>query len=58
MENYEQKRVKLTNNQLNKLKSAAENKTGSTSRITKKNFQAEEFPHDNKTKSKNKRCFS
>ena len=41
MESYEEARVKLTNTQLNKSKSAAKNKTGTTL-ITKKNFQDEE----------------
>ena len=45
MENYEEARVKLTNNKLNKLKFAAENKTGTKLRITKKNFQNEELPY-------------
>ena len=39
MANYEEATVKLTNNQLNKLKSAAKDKTGTTLRKTKKNFQ-------------------
>ena len=39
MENYEEARIKLTNTQLNKLKSTAKNKTGTTLRKTKKNFQ-------------------
>ena len=42
---YEEARVKLTNTQLNKLKSAAKNKTGTALRMTKKNFQYEELPH-------------
>ena len=46
MVSYEEARVKLTNTQLNKLKSAAKNKTGTTLRITKKNFQDEELPHE------------
>ena len=46
MANYEETRVKLTNTQLNKLKSAAKIKTETTLRITKKNFQEEEFPHE------------
>ena len=41
MANYEEARVKLTNTQLNKLKSAAKHKTGATLRITKKNFSEE-----------------
>ena len=35
MANYEEATVKLTNTQLKKLKSAAENKTGTTLKITK-----------------------
>ena len=45
MENYQEARVKVTNTQLNKLKPAAKNKTGTILRITKKNFQDEESPH-------------
>ena len=41
MANYEEARVKLTNTQLNKLKPAAKHKTGTTLRITKKNFPEE-----------------
>ena len=41
--NCEKARVKLTNTQLNKLKSAAENKIGTTLRITNKNFHDEEL---------------
>ena len=46
MENYEEGRVKLTTTQLNWLKSAAKYKTGTTWRITKKNFEDEELPHE------------
>ena len=46
MTNYEEARVKLTNNHLNKLKSASKNKTGTALRKTKKNFQDEELPHE------------
>ena len=46
MTNHEEARVKLTNAQINKLKSAAKIKTGMTSRITKKNFQDEKLPHE------------
>ena len=45
MASYEEARVKLTNTQLNKLKCLTKNKTGTTLRITKKNFQDEELPH-------------
>ena len=44
--NYEGVRVKLPNTQLNKLKSAAKNKTWAISKINKKNFQDEEFPYE------------
>ena len=43
MANYEQARVKVANSQLKELKSAAKKKTGTTLRITKKNFQDEEL---------------
>ena len=46
MASYQEARVKLTNIQRNKLKSVAENKTGTKSRITKKNLQDEKFPHE------------
>ena len=39
-------RVTLTNTQLNKLKSATKNKTGKLLRLSKKNFQDEELPHE------------
>ena len=45
MVNYKEVRVKLTNNQLNKSKSAAKKKTGTTLWTNKINFQDEEFPH-------------
>ena len=45
MGSYEEARV-LTNNQLKKIESAAKNETGSTLRITKKNFQYEELHHE------------
>ena len=41
MVNHEEAKVNLTNMQLNELKSVAKNKTGTTLRITKKNFQEE-----------------
>ena len=43
MVNYQEPRVKLTNTQLHKSKSAAKNKTGIILRITKKNFRDEEL---------------
>ena len=45
MTNYQEVRVKLTNTQLNKLKSATRNKAGTILRINKKNFGDEELPH-------------
>ena len=45
MENYQETRIKLKNTQLNKLKSAAKDKTGTISKLNKKNFEDEEFPH-------------
>ena len=44
--NYQVARVKLTNTQVNKLKSAWKRKTGTILRINKKNFQDEELPHE------------
>ena len=38
--------LNLTNTYLSKLKSSAKNKTATTLRITKKNFQDEELPHE------------
>ena len=46
MENYQEGRVKLTNTQLNKLKSSAKNKWWTILRTYKKNFQDEELPHE------------
>ena len=46
MTSYEEARVKLTNTQLNKLKSAAKNKTGTILRLNKKNYKDEELPHE------------
>ena len=46
IESYEEARVKITNTQLSKLKSAAKDKAGNTLRITKKNCQDEELPHE------------
>ena len=45
MANYEEIRVELRNSQLNKLKSAAENNTAWSLKITKKNLHDEEVPH-------------
>ena len=39
MTNNGEARVKITKTQLNKVKSAAKNKTGTTLRITKKTFK-------------------
>ena len=59
MANYEEIRVKLTNTQLKKLRFAVKNKTETILRITKKNFQDEELPHElflTREKTK-KKCF-
>ena len=45
MANYQEARVKLTNIQLNKLKSAAKNKTETILRLNKKNFE-DELPYE------------
>ena len=44
MTKYEETRVKITNSLLNKLKSAINNKTGTTLIITKKKFQDQALP--------------
>ena len=44
MANYQEARVKLTNTQLSKLKSAAKNKTGTILRLKK--FEDEELPNE------------
>ena len=60
MVNYEEITDKLTNTQLNKWRFAVKDKTETILRITKKNFQDEELPHElflttrEKTKQK---CF-
>ena len=46
MTNYQEAKVKLTNTQLNKLKSTAKNKSRTIIRSNKKNFEDEEFPHE------------
>ena len=46
MINNRESRVKLTNTQLIKLKSAAKNKIRTTLRLTKKLFKDEELPHE------------
>ena len=46
MANYEVVRVIITSTQLNKLKSTAKNKIGTTLSMTKKNFQYEEVTHE------------
>ena len=44
MINYQEARVKLTNTQLNKIRSAGKNKTGAILTINNKNFEDEELP--------------
>ena len=46
MANCQEVGVKLTNRELNKLKSAAKNKTGAMLRLNKKNFEEEELTHE------------
>ena len=46
MANYQEARVKITNTQLNKLKYAAKNKTGTILRLNKENFEDEEMSHE------------
>ena len=46
MANYQEARVKLTNTQVNKLKSATINKAGTMLRINKRNLEDEELPDE------------
>ena len=46
MANYQQGRVKLTNTQLNKLKSTAKTKAKIISRLNKRQIEYEELPHE------------
>ena len=46
MVSYQEARLKLKNTQLNKLKSAAKNRTGAILRLNKKTFEDEELPHE------------
>ena len=46
MANYQEARVEPTITQLDKLKYAVKNKTGTMLKINKKNFQDEELPHE------------
>ena len=46
MANYQETRVKLTNAQLNQLKSEGKNKIATILKINKTNFQDEELPQE------------
>ena len=46
MANYQEARVKLTDTQLNKLKYAAKNKTGTILRLNKRIFEDKELPNE------------
>ena len=46
MTNYQEVRVKLRNAQVNKSKSAANNKTGTILRLNKKNLEDKELQHE------------
>ena len=46
MSNYQEVRVKITNTQLKKFKSAAKNKTETMLRINKKRFEDKELSHE------------
>ena len=46
MINYQKERVKLTNTQLNKLKSPAKNKKGTILRLYMKSFEDQDLPHN------------
>ena len=45
MANYQEGTVKLTNTELNELKSTAKNKRGTILRLNKKNLEDEELLH-------------
>ena len=45
MANQQEARVKLTNTQVNKLKSTTKNNTGTILSLNKENFEDEELPH-------------
>ena len=55
-------RVKLTNTQLNKLKSVAKNKKGTISRLNKNKFDSKKLPHELsltiRQKTRNEKCLS
>ena len=46
MTNYQETTAKLKNTQLNRLKSAAKSKIGTTLRVTKKIFEVEELRYE------------
>lgn len=46
MTNYQETTAKLKNTQLNRLKSAAKSKIGTTLRVTKKIFEVEELSYE------------
>ena len=46
MANYQEERVKITNTQLNKLKSAARNNIRTILRLNNKHFEDEELLHE------------
>ena len=60
MANYHEARVKLTNTQLNKLKSTGKNKTWAIIRITRKKNSRWRIPKwiifNNNANNKNKKC--
>ena len=61
MVEYSKVNVKLSNNQLKKLKTAVKNKTGTTLRTSWKMFNGNNLPHEllltRRQKNKTKKCF-
>ena len=61
MVEYTKVNVKLSDSQIEKLKDAVQNNTGTTLKINLKMFNRNNLPHElftyNKTKNKNKKCF-
>ena len=54
MANYQEAKVKLTNIKLNKLKPGAKNKIGTRLRITKRNYNGKDLPHELYPKTRQK----
>ena len=58
MASYQKARFKLTNTQLNKLKSVVKYKTGTTLGLNEKNFKDEDLPHEFFPTARQKNAFT